>query len=284
MKTTHAAVLSTLTRVQRFLDINDAVLGTINKSAYRTVIDQTITALATHNVNQTTTKRAQSAHTAKQRVLRNALKVNHMRPIATIAAVQLRQVPEFAALKMPVGAGSSLSLIAAAGAMKAAATNYASTFVAAGLAPDFLTQLKSSADALDATLSSKGANVTAHSGATAGLAAEASRGRQAVKVLDTLVEPQLAGNIPLLTQWKTAKRVGGKTHAITSTSVDAAAKGVGSVPGTSPAPSLTPATPAPVAPTPATPALVAAAPATPATVTPASVTSTPTPAPAPAHA
>ena len=275
MKTTHAAVLSTLMRVQRFLDVNNPVLGTINKSAYRTVVDQAITALTTHNVNQTTTKRAQSAHTAKQRVLRNALKVNHMRPIATIAAAQLRQVPEFAALKMPLGSSSSIGLIAAAGAMKAAAINYVTTFVTAGLAPDFIAQLQSASDALDITLNSKGANLSAHSGATAGLAAEAARGRQAVKVLDTLVEPQLSGNMSLLTQWKTAKRVGGKTHAIASTSVDAAAKGTASIPGatTTPSttPSLTPATPVPVSPALAPPTTGASTPvsSTPVASTPA---------------
>ncbi|MEP6622750.1 MAG: hypothetical protein ABJE47_25740 [bacterium] len=225
MQSSHAAVLSMLTRVQRFLEANAAALGAIDQSAYSTVLNDAVAALSEHDVSQSISKRAQAANTAKQRVLRNALKLNHMRPIATIAGVQLSQVPEFAALRMPRANSTSRALIAVAGAMSDAASPHAPTFISGGLAPDFLAQLHTAASALELSLSNITNNQTNRSGATAGLAAEATRGRQAVKVLDTLVEPQIAGNIPLLSQWKTAKRVGGKTMPISSVSVDAAAKG-----------------------------------------------------------
>ena len=128
------------------------------------------------------------------------------------------------------GKSTSRSLIAAAGAMSAAASAYAATFKGAGLASDFLAQLKAASDALDASLTNLGATKTTRSGATAGLSAEATRGRQAVKVLDAIVEPQLAGNILLLNEWRTARRFGGKKVPIASTSVDAAAKGTSAGP------------------------------------------------------
>jgi hypothetical protein len=68
-------------------------------------------------------------------------------------------------------------------------------------------------------------NGAAQRGATIGLDAEATRGRQAVKVLDSLVEPLIQGNLALLGQWTAARRFGGKASAPTSTSIDAAAKG-----------------------------------------------------------
>ena len=114
--------------------------------------------------------------------------------------------------------------------MGAAATPYASTFVAGGLPSDFLTQLNAAAAALDASLTTHGVTKTTRSGAATGLSSASARGRQAVNVLDSLVEPQLAGDATLLAQWRTAKRIGGKVAPITKTSVDAAAKGIAAAP------------------------------------------------------
>jgi hypothetical protein len=225
MQSDHAAVLSTLTRVQRFLDANGDALGSINQSGSRQILDDVVTTLASHAVNQTSSKRIGAAQVAKERVLRNALKLNQMRPIATIAAAQLRQVPEFTALKMPPATSTSRALIAWAGAMSDAASVYDNTFIAAGLPADFITRLHDAANALNDAIANRGATKTAQSGATAGLSAETARGRQAVKVLDSLVEPQIAGNIALLAQWKAAKRIGGKTVPVSGTTIDAAAKG-----------------------------------------------------------
>ena len=225
MKAFHAATLNTLTRVQRFLDLNGSSLGDINASGYRKILDDVVDKLGVHAADQTTTKRTAAAEAAKERVLRNALKLNHMRPIATVASAQLRQVPDFAALKMPPKNATSRTLITYAAAMKTAAGEYADAFVGAGLPADFLDELQGAADALSNSLTSRTSNGAAQRGATVGLDAEATRGRQAVKVLDSLVEPLIQGNLALLAQWTAAKRFGGKASAPTSTSIDAAAKG-----------------------------------------------------------
>ena len=99
MQSTHTTVLNTLTRVQRFLDANDETLANVNDSGSREILDEVVNTLGGHAVDQTTSKRAGAAETAKERVLRNMLKLNQMRPIAAVAAQQLRQVPEFVALK-----------------------------------------------------------------------------------------------------------------------------------------------------------------------------------------
>jgi hypothetical protein len=225
VKASHASTLNTLTRVQRFLDQNGPTLGDINASGYRKILDDVVDKLSGHAANQTTTKRTAAAEAAKERVLRNALKLNHMRPIATVANAQLRQVPDFAALKMPPKNATSRTLISWAAAMKAAAGEYTDAFVGAGLTADFLDQLRSAADALGNSLTNRTSNGAAQRGATIGLDAEATRGRQAVKVLDSLVEPLIKGNLALLGQWTAAKRFGGKVSAPTSTSIDAAARG-----------------------------------------------------------
>ncbi len=225
MNASHAATLNTLTRVQRFLDVNGSSLGDINASGYRKILDDVVTKLSAHAADQTTSKRTAAAETAKERVLRNALKLNCMRPIATVAAAQLRQVPDFAALKMPPKNATSRTLITWAAAMKTAAGEYTDAFVGAGLAADFLDQLQSAADALSNSITNRTSTGAAQRGATIGLDAEATRGRQAVKVLDSLIEPLVQGNLALLGQWTAAKRFGGKASAPTSTSIDAAARG-----------------------------------------------------------
>ena len=225
MKSSHAATLNTLSRVQRFLDQNGPTLGDINASGYRKILDDVVGKLSAHAADQTTTKRTAAAEAAKERVLRNALKLNHMRPVATVAGAQLRQVPDFVALKMPPRNATSRTLISWAAAMKTAAGEYSDAFIGAGLPSDFLDQLQAAADALGNSLTNRTSNGAAQRGATIGLDAEATRGRQAVKVLDSLVEPLIQGNLALLGQWAAAKRFGGKVSAPTSTSIDAAARG-----------------------------------------------------------
>ncbi|MFI5229539.1 MAG: hypothetical protein ACHQWU_10745 [Gemmatimonadales bacterium] len=240
----NTATLNTLTRVQRFLDDNNAALEDINSSGYRAILDDAVTNLSAHAVNQTASQRRSIAETAKERVLRNNLKLNHMRRIAKVARAQLRQVPEFAALKMPPSLSTSRGLIAWASAMHGGAAPHESTFIAAGLPKTFLAQLTTAAKALETTLATRGAARAVRAGATSGLQAESTRGREAVMVLDSLVEPVLAGNIALLSQWKSAKQFAGRTARVAATSIDAAASGplddpqanAGSTPVDSPTP------------------------------------------------
>jgi hypothetical protein len=241
VKAQHVIVLNTLQRVQRFMDTNDAVLGSVNDSGYRHVLDDVVTALKEHAVNQNASQQAGQGETARQRALRSALRQNHMRPIATIALAELPQVPEFVSLKMPANNVTPQRLIAAAGAMGAAAAKYESTFTTGGLATDFLAQLEAAANAVERSLTNRGASTTTQAAATAGLVASSRRGRAVVRVLDSLVRPQLAGDAALLAQWNSAKRFSGKTPPVPATTFEAAA--IGANAAEPPAPS-TPSVPA----------------------------------------
>ena len=245
MQSKHAIVLGTLLRVQRFMDTNAEVLGPVNTSGYRHVLDDTVTALQDHAVNQSASQQIGQGETAKQRALRSALRQNHMRPIATIALAELRQVPEFVSLRNPAPNLTAHKLVAAAGAMAVAARSYQSTFINGGLPADFLDQLKAAADAVTQSLTDRGTSTTTQAAATAGLATMASRGRAAVRVLDSLIQPQLAGNAVLLTQWKSAKRFVGRTSPVPATTFEAAAIGTNAVVPAVPAPTPAPAPAAP---------------------------------------
>ena len=243
MQSIQSTVLGTLQRAQRFLDDNAAALGpSITQSATRTTLDQAVTALAAQAVAQTGSKRAALATTAKLKVLRAALRKNHLQPIATIARAQLKQVPEFVALKMPPVNATSSTLVHAATAMHDAASQYQQTFVDAGLAPDFPTQLASATAALNTALTNQGAAKAKQRGATTGIRSEVQRGRQAVQMLDAVIEPTLANNPSLLAEWQTAKRFSGKAQPIAATTTSAGSAGAVGSTTADPAASVTAST------------------------------------------
>jgi hypothetical protein len=143
--------------------------------------------------------------------------------------------------------------------MGKAAQGYENVFIGGGLPSDFLAQLQAAADAVSQSLTDRGTSTTTRAAATAGLNAATDRGRAVVRVLDSLIQPVLAGNAALLTQWKTAKRFVGRTSRIPATTFQAAAIGTnavqappggstsGATTGSGTAPAPAPADPAPAA-------------------------------------
>ena len=225
MQSKQVLVQDTLTRVQRFLDEHADVVGDVNTSEFRAVLNASVDKLAMHAVDQTSSIRGAVAETAQERVLRSKLRLNHMRPIAAVARAKLHEIPELVAVAMPSADTNSRELIACASAMAFVAALNEQTFVAAGLPKDFLARLSAAAGALEDILATRGETRSAQVGATSGLGAEASRGRRAIRVLDALVEPLIAGDISLLAEWKAAKRFAGRTPTIDESSIDAAASG-----------------------------------------------------------
>ena len=227
------ATLNTLSRVQRFLDQNATPLGDINASGYRKILDDVVGKLARPRRRSDDHQAGGGRRGGEGACASERAQAEPHAPRRHGGHAQLRQVPDFVALKMPPRNATSRTLINWAAAMKTAAGEYSDAFVGAGLPADFLDQLKgASVDALGNSLTNRTSNGAAQRGATIGLDAEATRGRQAVKVLDSLVEPLIQGNLALLGQWAAAKRFGGRVSAPTSTSIDAAARG----PATSVAP------------------------------------------------
>jgi nucleotide-binding universal stress UspA family protein len=225
MQARHVTVLSTLLRVQRFMDINANTLGSVTTSVYRHALDDSVTTLKSQAVTLSEFQRKGHGQPAKQRALRSALRDNHMRRIAIIAAVELRQAPEFVTLQMPAPNLTTQQLVAAAEAMRVAAQQYVSTFTDGGLPADFLEQLQAAADVLAQMLADHGPSTTTQAAVTAELGATAASGRGIVRVLDPLIQAKLAGNAGLLAQWKTAKRFIGKVTPVPASMLQAAAIG-----------------------------------------------------------
>jgi hypothetical protein len=207
MKHRQTRVLDSLRGTQGFLDDNNTLLAAINKSGARRTLDDVVTQLSTHAVNQDAGTRMSQGETANQKSLRHTLRFNHMKPIADVARMHLREVPNFIALTRPRNNVSAAHLIAAASGMADAAAPYAEVFVDAGLAADFLEQLRQAADDMRRSLDDRAQHVQKRVGATEGLKAAEKRGTGILRLLDGLVIPKLGTNDPLLAQWKAARKI-----------------------------------------------------------------------------
>ncbi len=153
MRLSQSVLLANLVRVQRFLDSNTAILGAVNQSSQRANLDDIVSTLGAPPVTRTTAKRLTATQAAKEHALRESLN-RQMKPIATVAAVELRQVPGLRALQMPPFNCTSRTLIDLAGTMGSAAANHTHTFIDAGLPVDFLTSLAKAIDALTKAIAS----------------------------------------------------------------------------------------------------------------------------------
>ncbi len=197
-------------RIQAFLDANDAVLGTINKSGMRAELDAVVAALGQSGTQQASGRVNAIGETAKQRSLRLALRLNHMQPIASVARAKLRTVPNFQAMTMPDPSIRVIGLLAHANGMAEAAAPYAEVFVDAGLPQEFLTRLTAAADAVKASIDARAAARGQRTGATGTLKSLVSRARLAIRALNDFVVPILSADLThtgLLAEWKRTRRV-----------------------------------------------------------------------------
>src|SRR5690348_11558935 len=92
-----------LRNVQQFMDDFAAKLTVVNATAARKELDQLVQDMGANARSQAINTLNAKSQTATLAVLRRELVNTHMRPIATIAAAHLRDVPGFKALQLPAG-------------------------------------------------------------------------------------------------------------------------------------------------------------------------------------
>jgi hypothetical protein len=252
MRNGQIAVLNALVRAQQFLDANADALAAVNTST-RKQLDDVVKQLSDYSVAQDGADRGSRGETARQQALRSSLRRSYMRPIAKLAQLKLRTVPEFAALTLPPTTTPPQRLVAAAYSMADAASVHVHVFVDNGLPPTFVDDLRTAAAAVATSIAGRGQHQDRRASATGGLLQEEKRGRIMLQVLDALILAHSADNPPLVAGWTSAKMVRQKSGPVSSSSPTAPAP----VQSTAVAVTLTPA-----------PVLVASPASAPTTVTP----------------
>lgn len=207
-----------LRRVQQFLDAFAAKLVTVNATAARKELDTLVQEMGANESTQATSTLNAKSQTALQAVLRRDLVNNHMRPVATIAAAHLRDVPGFKALQLPSNDVKVAVLVQDATAMAEAARAYQQVFVDNGRPENFADALLGAAGAVRASIDARAQSIVSKAGARDGLKATATRAHLVIRLLDAQVKTVLADDPKTLAAWKSAKRIGkGKVVPIEAT-------------------------------------------------------------------
>jgi hypothetical protein len=148
------------------------------------------------------------SQTAAQAVLRRDLVNHHMRPVATIAAAHLRDVPGFKARQVPKFGVKAAVLVQDATAMAEAARAYQQVFVGNGRPENFADALVAAAAAVRASIDARAKCITNRAGARDGLKATATRAHLVLRFLDAQVQSALVDDPKTLAAWKSVKRIG----------------------------------------------------------------------------
>jgi len=207
-----------LRRIQQFLDAFAAKLAVVNATAARKELDQLVEEMGVNETAQATSTLNAKSQTAAQAVLRRDLVNHHMRPVATIAAAHLRDVPSFKALQLPHVDVKVAVLVQDATAMAEAARAYQQVFVENGRPENFADTLLAAAGMVRASIDARASSINSRAAAREGLKATATRAHLIVRLLDAQVKSALVDDPKTLAGWKSAKRIGkGKVVPIEAT-------------------------------------------------------------------
>jgi hypothetical protein len=229
-------------RIQVFLDTNKDRVGPVDEGNARGILDEVVTNLEALGGQQDPTRFQRKRELQEERNARYDLREIHMRPIATIADMSLREVPEFEHLRLPPKQVDTQTHIQWAREMAKAAEPHQPVFIRHGLGQDFIAKLNASTDGAQKAVDQRWRNHTSRVGATSKLRSETRRALGVFEVLDALVAPKLKDDDQLSQDWKLSKRIA-KRAALAALAEDGTEAAGGVPPGVTPTTSATTPTP-----------------------------------------
>ncbi len=200
-------VIEAYRRAQGFLDAHSIGDGGSYGVAKQT-LDEVVARLQALGTTQLEADRLSRNETMRRRALTKELWAEHLRPIARIARATLKGADGIrVAVALPRRRFSTTHLLADAVAVRNNVAPHKAAFVAHSLRGDFLERLDAAIAALAGSATTGAESYTVKVGASQGIAQEIRRGRDAVEILDTLVQMRFARNAELLARWRSAVRV-----------------------------------------------------------------------------
>ena len=206
MKRRDGYVRDTLISAQRLFNANPEAFETVNASGARKALDDTIAAITRNGVAQVEHTIRANGETLKQHRIRLDLNRQHLRPIVDVAAATFGEVPELSTLRINAMRLSLTRLVHAAEAIANAVEPHADTFIAVGLRPAFLDELRAKTQELRASLGERTDHVNTRRSSTHALKAEAANGRRVLKLLDAVVQQSVTDE-KLLAEWASVRRI-----------------------------------------------------------------------------
>ena len=190
---------------QRFLTDHADALGSVPQSKAKGQLDLVLQQLDLHGADQQRAQAEVTSRTKEKSDQREALRLHHMQPIATIARAKLAETPAITDLRLPVASANDSTLVDAAHAMADAAAPYTQVFEAEMLPNTFLDDLRTAATAVKQAVGDRGASRGRLRAATKGVEDQLTRGNSVLRILNALVVKQLVGRPELLAEWQQAK-------------------------------------------------------------------------------
>jgi len=210
MKYRERAVTEAMRRADGFLADHEQTLAKGNEADFARAKEKVARVLADlqgYAVEQDGNFRGFLGEAAKQRKLRHDLREDWLRPIARIAARNLRNVPDFASLQMPERSIPIHGFIASARGMCSAAEAHRDALMSYGLPETFAQDLSSAIDRFEAALGQRDSHQDRRAGATKGLEDTAKEARTVLAVLDARMPYWTKGDETLLVAWQGARQI-----------------------------------------------------------------------------
>lgn len=198
--------LQTVRRVQNFLEGRDIALAMGAMSAHADALGQALERLEQHATDQEALAREARAATDIKRELRQALRREYLRPIALTAAYLFADEPGLRAGFRLAKELDDEGLLQVAYGFAERADVHRASFVAKGLAPDFVERIRRAADEFRSSGVQRALVLGRRTAATQGLLAEVRKARQLVRLIDAMLSPRLASRPELLAEWKSVSR------------------------------------------------------------------------------
>jgi hypothetical protein len=199
-------LLDCFQRVEEFLTQHPLPEAAAALGEQAATLHDVVTRLTSDFAAQVSGKNFVGVHVKSAIELRHTLYAEHLMPISRLAREVFGSTGFGEAFRMPARRASNQQLIASAQAFADAAVQQKDTFVRHGLPGDFIEQLKASADALGGARMAKKESVRVRITATKGSMEQGKRGRQAVRLLNAILQVRLRKEPELLTAWNAVRR------------------------------------------------------------------------------
>jgi len=209
MNTKNQRFLLSFRRVQGWSTANDEVLKAAPEAVAALVGKLgEVVARIEHGATQQDVQHRLSTRSGTDASVRRADVREAMRPIAQVGRALRGTVFGISAIsKMPSSNADNEHLVKAAFSMAENAAIFKTTLIEHGLQPDCIETLRTAAEALKASVDTRGLARSAGVGASKGLRADISQGVKLVSLIDAGLQPLLRNNATKLASWRNAKRV-----------------------------------------------------------------------------
>jgi hypothetical protein len=198
--------LQTLRRAHTFLAARDLRVALGDLKPHVESLGALVTRLEGHAQEQEQRQRSAREATDRKQALAESLHREYLRPISQVAGRLFRNDPGIRSGFRLARKRDNEGLLHAARGFIERASQHQGRFVEAGLAPDFVERLRTATSAFRDAIVARGEEQGRRSSATAGMLQELARGRDLIRLFDTMLVPRLAGEQSQLAEWRTMTR------------------------------------------------------------------------------